>query len=87
MNGSTTMTLKSTGPLRNTISGKFDKSYSTLRYTAARPIPTNDKLDLAKEEDFLHPEEPKPQDYLTTKVFHLTGQLALVSCLPLWILW
>jgi len=62
------MTLKSTTPLRKTISGKFDKRYESLRYTAPRPIPTNDNLDLTKEEDFLHPEEPKPQDYLTTKV-------------------
>ena len=71
------MTLKSTAPLRKTISGKFDKRYTTLRYTSPRPIPTNDQLDLTKEEDFLHPEEPKPQDYLTTKVFRLIIQYKL----------
>merc|ERR1712137_1178659 len=42
----TVMTLKSTTPLRKTISGKFDKRYESLRYTAPRPIPTNDNLYL-----------------------------------------
>ena len=63
------MNLKSSGPISKSINGKFDKQYSSLRYRAPRPIPTNDELDLTKEEDFLHPEEPKPQEYLANKVF------------------
>ena len=68
---STTMNLMSSGPISKSISGKFNKEYDNLRYTAPRPIPSADNLDLTKEEDFLHPEEPKPQDYLATKVFSL----------------
>ena len=65
------MNLMSSGPISKSISGKFNKEYDNLRYTAPRPIPSADNLDLTKEEDFLHPEEPKPQDYLATKVFSL----------------
>lgn len=79
LSNSTTMNLMSSGPISKSISGKFNKKYESLRYAAPRPIPSNDDLDLTKEEDFLHPEEPKPQEYLAGKVISQFGNACIAS--------
>ena len=66
---STTMMLQSSGPISKAISANLGKSYDSLRYTAPRPIPSSDDLDLTKEEDYFHPEEPKSQAFLIEKVY------------------
>lgn len=68
---STTLVLKSSGAITKPISAAgLTKHYGSLRYTLKRPIPTPDDLVLAKEEDFLHPEEPQPQQALRAKVLN-----------------
>ena len=63
------MYLKSSGPIAKPIStATLTKHYGSLRYSLKRPIPTSDELVLSREEDFLHPEEPVPQQALRTKV-------------------
>jgi hypothetical protein len=66
---STTLVLKSSGPIAKPISASgLTKHYGSLRYTLKRPIPTPEDIDLAREEDFLHPEEPQSQQALRAKV-------------------
>ena len=66
---SQTMLLKTAGPIGRPIKAEgITKHYSNLRYTVKRPIPSTAELDLAREEDFFHPEEPKPQPVLIEMV-------------------
>ena len=63
------MVLKSSGPIAKPMSAAgLSKHYGSLRYTLKRPIPSPDDLVLSREEDYLHPEEPQPQQALRTKV-------------------
>ena len=76
---STTLSLKSSGPIAKPISASgLTKHYGSLRYTLKRPIPSPDDLNLAQEEDYLHPEEPQPQQALRAKV------IFIISIVNLW---
>ena len=66
------MTLQSSGPIKNPLQlHATTKHYSTLRYTIKRKIPTNDQVDLSREEDFFSLEEPKPQEVLRSMVYSI----------------
>ena len=67
---STTMDLKSSGPITKNISAPgLIKHYGNLRYTFKRPIPTAEEINLSREEDYFHPEEtPLSQQVLRNKV-------------------
>lgn len=72
----TTLVLKSSGPIAKPISASgLTKHYGSLRYTLKRPIPTPEDLDLAREEDFLHPEEPQAQQALRAKAVPTLSKL------------
>ena len=62
------MILKSTGAISKPITGEFTQHFDTLRFSTKYPIPSPDDIDLTREEDFTHPQEPLPQDLLRTKV-------------------
>jgi len=63
------MELKSSGPITKPISASgLTKHFGSLRYTFKRPIPTAEEINLSREEDYLHPEEPQLQQALRIKV-------------------
>jgi hypothetical protein len=63
------MDLKSSGPITKPIPASgLTKHHASLRYTFKRPIPTADEINLSREEDYLHPEEPQSQQTLRIKV-------------------
>ena len=73
------MFLKSSGSIAKPISiGGLTKHYSNLRYALKRPIPTPDEIDLTREEDFLHPEDPQPQPALRTKTIESIQKLLTI---------
>ena len=66
------MVLKSSGPVSRPITtGSLTKVYGSLRYVVKRSIPSSDEVDLTREEDFFHPEDPPlSQSVIRTKVYH-----------------
>jgi len=80
----TTMILKSTGAISKPITGEFTQHFDTLRFSTKYPIPSPDDIDLTREEDFTHPQEPLPQDLLRTKVNSMMNQLVrMIGSSPL----
>lgn len=80
------MILKSTGAISKPITGDFSNHFDSLRFATKYPIPTPDEIDLTREEDFTHPQEPVPQETLRTKVNLLIVQLFslhVTKCLTL----
>ena len=75
LNFSTTMILKSTAAISKPITGDFSQHFDTLRFALKYAIPTPDDIDLAREEDFTHPQEPLPQELLRTKVYSFADVL------------
>ena len=64
-----TLILKSAGAISEPIAeAGLTKHYDSLRYKLARPIPSPDQVDLTREEDFFHPEEPMAQSMLQDKM-------------------
>ncbi|XP_057380358.1 uncharacterized protein LOC130702764 [Daphnia carinata] len=75
----TTLLLKSLSPLTKPIAAPgLTKHYATLRYTFRNLMPTADGIDLTREEDYFHPEEPQSQLLLRSKAVPMLTKLKSV---------
>ena len=79
---SQTMILKSSGSIAKPIDASaLTKHYPSLRFALKRPIPSPEDVDLTREEDFFHPEEPRTQVVLRQKVAKLERTPMEIECL------